>query len=89
MRLLKSITAGLTLAALPASTGLFAQTTDFTPTAASMTMALTGDSIITQRLSPYKEPQFLKMIDLIRSADVAFTNFEMLFHDWEGHPAAQ
>ena len=46
MRLLKSITAGLTLAALPASTGLFAQTTDFTPTAPSMTMALTGDSII-------------------------------------------
>lgn len=88
MRLLNSITAGLSLAALPAATGLFAQTTDFTPTAPSMTMALTGDSIITQRLAPYKEPQFLQMIDLIRGADVAFTNFEMLFHNYEGYPSA-
>src|SRR5215211_5448656 len=48
-----------------------------------MTMALTGDSIITMKLSVHTDPQFVKMIDLIRGADVAFTNLEMLFHDYE------
>jgi poly-gamma-glutamate synthesis protein (capsule biosynthesis protein) len=50
---------------------------------AHFTMALTGDSIITRRLSPYQEPAFLKLIELTRGADVAFTNLEMLFHDYE------
>ncbi|MBI2537092.1 MAG: CapA family protein [Gemmatimonadetes bacterium] len=54
-----------------------------------MTMALTGDAIITRRLSPYQEPAFLKMIDLIRGADVAFTNLEMLLHDYEPYPMHQ
>jgi poly-gamma-glutamate capsule biosynthesis protein CapA/YwtB (metallophosphatase superfamily) len=54
-----------------------------------MTMALTGDAIITRALSPYKEPRFLEMIDLIRSADVSFTNLEVLLHDYEPSPAAQ
>jgi poly-gamma-glutamate capsule biosynthesis protein CapA/YwtB (metallophosphatase superfamily) len=49
----------------------------------TFSLALTGDSIITRRLSVYKEPPFVKMLDLIRSADVAFTNLEMLFHDYE------
>lgn len=53
------------------------------------TLALTGDSIITRKLSVYEEPQFLQMIDLIRSADVAFTNLEMLFHDYEPYPMAE
>ena len=53
----------------------------------AMTMALTGDSIITQRLSPYREPEFLKLMELIRGADLAFTNIEMLFHDYEGYPS--
>jgi poly-gamma-glutamate synthesis protein (capsule biosynthesis protein) len=53
------------------------------------TMALTGDSIITRRLSPYKEPAFLQMLDLIRNADVAFTNLEMLFHDYETYAMNQ
>ncbi len=52
----------------------------------AFTMALTGDSIITRRLSVYEEPAFLKMIELIRGADVAFTNLEMLFHDYEAYP---
>lgn len=53
------------------------------------TIALTGDAIITRALSPYKEPEFLRLIELIRSADVAFTNLEMLFHDYEPSPASQ
>ncbi len=50
------------------------------------TLALTGDSIITRKLSVYEEPQFLRMIDLLREADLAFTNVEVLFHDWESYP---
>tara|TARA_B100000575_G_scaffold150619_1_gene120056 strand:+ start:2606 stop:3877 length:1272 start_codon:yes stop_codon:yes gene_type:complete len=49
-------------------------------------MALTGDAIITRKLSVYNEPPFLEMIKLIRSADVGFTNFEMLLHDYEPYP---
>ena len=55
----------------------------------SFTMALTGDSLITMKLSVHKDPQFLKMIDLVRGADVAFTNLEMLFHDYEPYPATE
>jgi poly-gamma-glutamate capsule biosynthesis protein CapA/YwtB (metallophosphatase superfamily) len=50
------------------------------------TMALTGDSIITRKLSVYNEPEFLQMIELLRRADVAFTNLEILFHDYEPFP---
>ena len=49
-------------------------------------MALTGDSIITRKLSIHQEPTFLSMIELIRGADAAFTNIEMLFHDFEYPP---
>ncbi len=55
----------------------------------SMTFALTGDSIITMKLSVHSEPQFTRMIDLIRGADAAFTNLEMLFHDYEPYPSTQ
>src|SRR5687768_11972512 len=50
-------------------------------------LALTGDSIITQRLSVFKEPEFTGLMDLIRNADAAFTNLETLFHDYEAPPA--
>ncbi len=53
------------------------------PTDSGVTFALTGDSIITRKLSVYREPAFVKLIDLIRGADAAFTNLEMLFHDYE------
>ena len=41
-------------------------------TAQEMTLALTGDAIITRRLSVYDEPEFLEMIELVRGADAAF-----------------
>jgi poly-gamma-glutamate synthesis protein (capsule biosynthesis protein) len=59
------------------------------PARGPMTMALTGDSIIVQPLSPHKEPEFLKLIELIRGVDAAFTNLEMLFHDYEPYPSTQ
>src|SRR5207245_3787228 len=46
-------------------------------------------SIITMKLSIHTDPQFTKMIDLIRGADAAFTNLEMLFHDYEPYPSTQ
>jgi poly-gamma-glutamate synthesis protein (capsule biosynthesis protein) len=52
----------------------------------TLSFALTGDSIITRRLSVYDEPSYLRVINLIRSADVAFTNLEVLFHDYEPYP---
>lgn len=54
---------------------------------APLTLALTGDSIIMQRLQVFKEPEFTRLFDLIRGADAAFTNLETLFHDYEAPPA--
>jgi poly-gamma-glutamate capsule biosynthesis protein CapA/YwtB (metallophosphatase superfamily) len=55
----------------------------------TLRLALLGDAIITRRLSPYREPEFLRMIELIRGADAAFANLEMLFHDYEPYPMNQ
>src|ERR1051325_11102946 len=54
---------------------------------AVFSFALTGDSIITRKLSVYSEPAFMRIIELVRGADVAFTNLEMLFHDYEPYAA--
>ena len=72
---------GLTSLAL----GLLAVSTP----AQEITLALTGDAIITRRLSVYEEPDFLELIDMIRGADAAFTNLEILFHNYEPYPAHQ
>ena len=56
------------------------------PPAPAFTVALTGDSIITRKLSVHGEPAFARLIDLIRGADAAFTNLEVLFHDYEPAP---
>ncbi|SVB06262.1 uncharacterized protein METZ01_LOCUS159116, partial [marine metagenome] len=53
------------------------------------TFALGGDALITRKLSVYKEPKFLELIELIRGADAAFVNLEMLFHDYEPYPMHQ
>jgi poly-gamma-glutamate synthesis protein (capsule biosynthesis protein) len=58
-----------------------------TPASESFRFALVGDSIITRRLSVYKEPGYLEMFDRIRRADASFTNFEMLVHNFE-YPGA-
>jgi poly-gamma-glutamate capsule biosynthesis protein CapA/YwtB (metallophosphatase superfamily) len=55
----------------------------------SVRFALSGDSILTHKISVHAEPEFLELIDAIRSADVAFTNLEMLFHDYEPFPSFQ
>ena len=53
-------------------------------------LALTGDALITRPLSAFAEKPFLEMIALLRGADVAFTNLEMLLRDWtQGAPNAE
>src|SRR5215472_1004115 len=54
----------------------------------SFRFALAGDSIIERRISVFDDPGFLQMINRIRSADAAFTNFEMLVHNFESPGAA-
>lgn len=54
-----------------------------------MTMALTGESLITRALSPFREEGFLQIVQMLRDADVSFTNAEMLFHDYEGSPGVE
>jgi poly-gamma-glutamate capsule biosynthesis protein CapA/YwtB (metallophosphatase superfamily) len=53
-----------------------------------ITVALTGETLASRRFSRFSEPQFLALRDILRSADVAFTNIEMLFHDYEGSPTS-
>jgi len=50
--------------------------------------AVTGDSIINRRLSKAATPSNEPLFNLIRKADVAFTNFETLIHDFTT-PGAQ
>ena len=50
------------------------------------TIALTGDSFITRRLTPFDEPAFRALLGLIRGASTAFTNLEVVLHDYEAPP---
>jgi poly-gamma-glutamate capsule biosynthesis protein CapA/YwtB (metallophosphatase superfamily) len=56
-----------------------------------LSLVASGDSLITMRQSVHSEPEFLKLVEIIREADVAFTNLEMLLHDYEYdcYPAAE
>ena len=45
-------------------------------------MVLSGDAMITRPLSVFDEPQFLALSYVFKKADVAFTNLEMLMHDY-------
>jgi poly-gamma-glutamate synthesis protein (capsule biosynthesis protein) len=68
--------------------GLFGAARSVAQQPSDFTFALTGDSIITRKLSVYNEPAFTRIIELIRGADAAFTNLEMLFHDYEPYASA-
>lgn len=54
-------------------------------------LVATGDSLITMRQSVHSEPEFMRLVSLIRDADVAFTNLEMNLHDYDEdcYPAAE
>ncbi len=49
----------------------------------------TGDALITRRLPPYADDAFTRMVALIQSADVAFTNMEMVLSRYAGTPVVE
>lgn len=55
----------------------------------NFTLTATGDLFITRKLSPYTEPEYLQLWDIVRSANIRFTNLEMLIHEFAGHPVAE
>lgn len=50
-------------------------------------LAITGDSIIQRRLNSRSDPDLIPLFDLVRGADAAFTNLEVLPNDYHGDPA--
>ena len=50
-------------------------------------IVVTGDSIITRGLSAFREPGFLKLVEHLHDSDVAVTNAEVLFHNYEDPPS--
>lgn len=42
----------------------------------NFTLALTGDTMLSRRLTPFTEDRYLAVRDILRNADVAFTNME-------------
>jgi poly-gamma-glutamate synthesis protein (capsule biosynthesis protein) len=51
-------------------------------------IALTGDSMLTRKLSNFTEPAYLKLAQTLRGADACFGNLESTVRAWdEGSPA--
>jgi poly-gamma-glutamate synthesis protein (capsule biosynthesis protein) len=48
-----------------------------------ISIAIVGDAMLSRRLEPFREPQFLALADLLRNADCTIANLEFLFHDYE------
>jgi poly-gamma-glutamate synthesis protein (capsule biosynthesis protein) len=56
---------------------------------ANISVAMTGDSIITRPFSSDVDPAFQGLIRLIRGQDAAFTNLEISLHDYESYPMVE
>ena len=54
--------------------------------AGNLSLVASGDTMITRRMSVFKEDGFVRLRNLFREADVGFTNLEMLMHDFEHSP---
>ena len=55
--------------------------------AGDISMAVSGDAMLTQGLRMFEEPEFLKIREIQNAADVALTNLEMTYHTHgEGTP---
>jgi poly-gamma-glutamate capsule biosynthesis protein CapA/YwtB (metallophosphatase superfamily) len=53
----------------------------------NFTIALAGDTMLTRKLTPFKEERFMALREILRSADAAFANLEGTVHTWnEGTP---
>jgi poly-gamma-glutamate synthesis protein (capsule biosynthesis protein) len=49
----------------------------------NFTIALAGDTMLTRKLTPFKEERFLKLREVLRGTDAAFANLEGTVHTWE------
>ncbi|HEY3167328.1 MAG TPA: CapA family protein [Candidatus Binatia bacterium] len=53
----------------------------------NFTIALAGDTMLTRKLTPFKEERFMALREILRGADAAFANLEGTVHAWdEGTP---
>jgi poly-gamma-glutamate synthesis protein (capsule biosynthesis protein) len=52
-----------------------------------LSIALAGDALLHRGVSMYREPGFLAIRDILRAADVAVTNVETMFHNFESAPS--
>lgn len=52
----------------------------------TLSLAIAGDTMITRPLSIYNEENYLALIEILRSNDIAYTNFEMLLHNYTSYP---
>ena len=55
----------------------------------SLSLLLTGDSILQRRLNSRDDAELKPLFDKVRAADVAFTNLEVLANDYRGDPALE
>lgn len=54
----------------------------------AVTLALAGDVMLSRRLTPFQEPAYLALKQLLRGADASFANLETVVrHPHEGHPS--
>ncbi len=83
-----TVASGMLPAALDAQEAPAPSGSAYEDASGDITMALGGDAEISRALMPFREPGFLKVRDLFHSADVRFTNAEMLFHNYENWPTA-
>lgn len=56
---------------------------------ARQTIALLGDIMMTRSVSVFREPEYLKMRDMLNAADVVFANFESCAHPYLDDPHQQ
>ncbi|MEX2314125.1 MAG: CapA family protein, partial [Thermomicrobiales bacterium] len=52
-------------------------------------LALTGDSLITRRISVYEDEPTTQLLALLREADVSFTNLETVPNNFQGYPVEE
>jgi poly-gamma-glutamate synthesis protein (capsule biosynthesis protein) len=57
-------------------------------TAAGPSLLLAGDAFIARPWSAVADPGFMRLVNLIRSADVAIANLETVIHEFKGYPQA-
>lgn len=58
------------------------------PGRVDFSLFLAGDSLIVEPWSGVEDPEFIKLVDQIRSADAAITNLETVIHEFKGYPQA-